>query len=276
MSSTSVLKVIVTSGVPESVRILLWDVFFFSRGRGLSLTVHFPWLDNPSDVFCVSIPSPEFSDARKIIAALVIKKVSISDRRIGLVGLVCVAEEWRGKSLSSRLILEATKLACTIELDALVLWTQKPDVYISQDFVVDSQEFFCQVDNKKIRKLELTFASEVWPDLSAIGNQQGLPSFAKSGRRVSTKDASAIVVDGQNGSVTLVDWAGKVKDVVDLIEISLPSKWGVNIADSNELIVELRKRSFEVDIKPAAVRMVKKLKQTAMPEFNLIEFIDRV
>jgi GNAT superfamily N-acetyltransferase len=276
MSSASVLKVTVTSGVPESARLLLWDVFFCSRGRGLSLTVHFPWLDNSGDVFCVSMSSSEGSGASKTIAALVIKKVTMSDRIIGLVGLVCVAEEWRGKGLSSRLMSEATELARMIEIDALVLWTQKPDVYTGQNFVVDSQEFFCQVANKNITQLVVNFASEVWPDLFAVEHQQGLPSFAKSGKRVSTKDASLVVVNSQNDNVTLVYWAGKIKDVVDLIESSLPSRWGVNIAEGHELIAELRKRDFEVDIKPAAVRMVKKLKQTTMPELNLIEFIDRV
>lgn len=277
MTNPSNFKVVLTAGVPEPVRVLLWDVFFASRGRGVSLSVHFPWLDNDENVFCIGILDPEPTRTEKIIAALVIKKVNVSTHLdIGLIGLVCVAEEWRGKGLSSRLMSEATNFGKKINLDALVLWTQKPNVYIGHDFVVDGQDMFGYVQQRKVKHFDITFSSEVWPDLASIRNQQGLPPFAKSGRLISTKLASAVVLDTQDGGITLAKWYGQNEDVADLLESSLPDKWGINISEGDGLVLELQKRDFEVDLKPAAMRMVKNLKNSAIPPLKIIEFLDRV
>lgn len=277
MTNPSNYKLVITAGVPEPVRVLLWDVFFSSRGRGVSLSVHFPWLDNDENVFCIGIPKPGATQAGKIIAALVIKRINVSTHRdIGLIGLVCVAEEWRGKGFSSRLMSEATNFGKKINLDALVLWTQKPNIYTGHDFVSDGQDMFGYAQRRKVKHFDIAFSSEAWPDSMSIKSQQGLPPFAKSGRLISAELASAVVLDAQDGGVTLAKWSGRNKDVADLLESSLPNKWGLNIYEGDGLVVELQKRDFEVDLKPAAVRMVKNLKNSPMPELKIIEFLDRV
>lgn len=277
MTNRSNFEVVLTAGVPDPIRVLLWDVFFSSRGRGVSLSVHFPWLDNEEDIFCIGILDSEPTRTKKVIAALVVKRIHLSTcRSIGLIGLVCVAEEWRGNGFSSQLMSEATNFGKKINLDALVLWTQKPDVYIGHDFVLDGQDMFGYVRQRKVKHCDIAFSSEVWPDLASIRTQQGLPPFAKSGRLISTELASAVVLDAQDGSVTLAKWCGQNEDVVDLLESTLPDEWGINISEGDGLVLELQKRDFEVDLKPAAVRMVKNLKNSPMPELKIIEFLDRV
>ncbi|WP_165557466.1 GNAT family N-acetyltransferase [Pseudomonas sp. BGI-2] len=277
MTDPSSLKVVVTSGVPAPARELLWEVFFASRGRGVSLPAHFPWIDSTDNVFCISLLDAHFPKGEKVIGALVIKTVDVSmHQQVGFVGLVCVAEDWRGKNQSSRLLLEATKLGQNLHLHALVLWTQKPNVYIGQDFVIDGQDFFgCALRGKK-SIITMAFTSEGWPDSTGIQNQQGLPPFSIGGRLISTEHAKVVIVESLDGDVTLVKWIGRKEDVADLVECALPDKWGVNISEGDALVEELRKRQFKIDLMPAAVRMVKNLKKPSITLLNTIEFLDRV
>ncbi len=277
MTDPSSLKVVVTSGVPAAARELMWEVFFASRGRGVSLPAHFPWIENTDKVFCISLLDAHFPKGEKVIGALVVKMVDVSmHQQVGFVGLVCVAEDWRGKNLSSRLLLEATKLGQDLHLQALVLWTQKPNVYTGQDFVTDGQEFFGSALRGKKSTNTMAFTSVGWPDSADIHNQQGLPPFSSSGKLISTEHAKVVIVESLDGGVTLVKWIGRKEDVADLLECALPDKWGVNISECDALVAELRKRQFKIDLKPAAVRMVKNLKKPPITLSNTIEFLDRV
>jgi hypothetical protein len=61
-----------------------------------------------------------------------------------------------------------------------------------------------------------------------------------------------------------------------MLEASLPDNWSFNVSESDGIVRELLKRNFEVSLEPAAVRMAKNLKNSPMPDFNVIEFLDRV
>jgi len=274
---TSGFHVVVTTGVPAPTSELLWEVFFTSRGRGVSLPVHFPWMKNSENVFCLSMQAKDAAQEEKVIAALVVKVVNVSiERRVGLIGLVCVAEDWRGQGLSSQLMLEVTQFAKNMQLEALVLWTNKPNVYTSHNFVVDGQESFGYVQNREGRRAAVAFSSEAWPDSVAIDNQQGLPAFAVDGRLISTKSAKIVVLDSKDGNVTLMKWDGEKELVADLLECALPARWAINTLADEPLVEELRSRGFEVDLTPSTVRMVKNLQTTNMQVLKFIEFFDRV
>ncbi|MDH6504852.1 hypothetical protein M2126_002159 [Polynucleobacter sphagniphilus] len=43
----SLFKAKFHKGIPIAAQELMWKVFFESRGRGISLVRHFPWIGNP-------------------------------------------------------------------------------------------------------------------------------------------------------------------------------------------------------------------------------------
>ncbi|MFX7844805.1 hypothetical protein ABTK14_21385, partial [Acinetobacter baumannii] len=72
---------------------------------------------------------------------LVIKEETLPDvGTVGLVGLVCVDDAFRGSGLSHQLLSAATDLGKEKPYDGLVLWTNKPNVYVKHGFTVDSHD----------------------------------------------------------------------------------------------------------------------------------------
>lgn len=269
-------EIILTKGIPEPCCQLIWNVFFASRGRGINLSTHFPWIDTADDVFCLAIRDPRSAIVEKTIATTIIKSTKTkAGVRLGLVGLVCVAEEWRGKGLSSRLISDAIDFARKVDLDALVLWTQKPEVYTGHGFVPDNQELFGHVERVLSRRLNVKFTTKMWPELGELKSQRGLPAFAVGGRLISAESAEVIVLDSPNG-VTVAEWHGSDTAVADLLENALPNQWRLNVNEKNSLVVELSKRNFKIDLKAGSLRLVKNLKNSSLltlPEINLLDRI---
>ncbi|MGC7532638.1 hypothetical protein ACPWML_26830, partial [Pandoraea pneumonica] len=78
-------------GVPPAARALIWKVFFSSRGRGVDLPTHYPWIGDSTRVTSILISKDGSNDKRVTAATLVIKEETLPDvGTVGLVGLVCV------------------------------------------------------------------------------------------------------------------------------------------------------------------------------------------
>lgn len=261
----------VSQGVPHSVRELFWQIFFVSKGRGISLATHFPWLEDEMDVFCLMIPDMRSGAYGKPLAALLIRRVGC----IGLVGLVCVAHEWRGKGLSKKLLSKATDFGQVIDLSALVLWTQKPDVYVREGFKIDEQDFFCHVKKTDSACPTENYSINSWPDKEAIARKQGLAPFAISGEIIESNKAKLVVFHSSKIS-TLVHWEGKGMDVVDLIHSALPSQWALSLCMDDELIVLLKKRGFYIEPHSSSVRMTKILRAAMDSNIPQINVMDRI
>ena len=267
------LKPVISSGVPESARALFWAVFFASRGRGIDLATHFPWLACDESVFCIEFVNPEGEN--ETLAALVVRSLDIgSGSAIGLVGLVCVAEQWRGKGMASRLMARAVEFAESENLVALVLWTQKPEVYANQGFVTDQEDRFGSVECALEQPIKLEYTTNDWPD-STSRLTRGLPPFAVSGQVISNEKAQIVVLASNNG-LTVAEWDGDSRDVVDLMIAYMPARWSLNSAQDDPLIAELEKNGLALKLQPAAVRMVKYLSCRTAVKLPNIKFLDRV
>ncbi|WP_426134531.1 GNAT family N-acetyltransferase [Pseudomonas sp. PWP3-1b2] len=266
---------IISSGVPETARRLFWEVFFSSRGRGVDLLTHFPWMSCDKNVFCVEIKACEGSD--ETIAALVIRVLPISQNSsVGLVGLVCVDESSRGQGLASNLMNTALEFAVSRRLAALILWTQKPEVYAGKGFVTDQRNQFGHIEWAPDQHIELDYKTRNWPDLSQSGEyKQGIPPFATGGQVISSENATIIVLVSSGGH-SLAEWSGKEKDVVDLIMASMPGRCALTVGEEDSLISELEKKGIEFNLGPAAVRMVKFLDSSAPVKLPNIKFLDRI
>ncbi|MCX4066538.1 GNAT family N-acetyltransferase [Pseudomonas rhodesiae] len=267
------LKPIISSGAPESARTLFWEVFFASRGRGIDLVTHFPWLADDENVSCIEFINPE--EQNETLAALVVRYLDIgSGNSIGLIGLVCVAEQWRGKGLASRLMSRAIEFAERENLGALVLWTQKPEVYVSQGFVIDQEDRFGSVECVIEHSVKVDYATNDWPDSTRLLTR-GLPPFAIRGQVISNENARIIVL-ASNSGLTVAEWEGDSRDVVDLMMASMPARWSLNSAQDDPLLAELEKSGVALNLQSAAVRMVKYLSGRTAVELPNIKFLDRV
>ncbi|WP_339456848.1 GNAT family N-acetyltransferase [Pseudomonas sp. EA_65y_Pfl1_P120] len=269
---------IISSGVPETARRLFWEVFFSSRGRGVQLLTHFPWMSRDDNVFCVEIKASTGSD--ETIAALVIRTLPISQNLsagvVGLVGLVCVDETSRGKGLASSLISAATELAVSRSMSALILWTQKPEVYAGKGFVTDERNRFGYIEWAPDQHIKLEYTARNWPDLSRSSEyEHGIPPFATGGQVISSANARIIVLVS-NGGYSIGEWGGKEKDVVDLIMASMPGRCSLNVGEKDSLISELEEKGVELNLSPAAVRMVKYLDSSTPVKLPNIKFLDRI
>ncbi|HEB04762.1 hypothetical protein LCGC14_0323870 [marine sediment metagenome] len=281
MLKTDVLKyeVICDRGVPELCRQLIWDVFFASKGRGIDLSTHFPWIDSPEGVFCISIKNPKPLFAEEVIATTIIKVDGNKENtRLGLVGLVCVAEKWRGNRLTTSLLNSATDLARLESLGALVLWTQKPAVYTRQGFVQISQEMYGEVKknvNRVNKASYIKHTSKRWPNVSMQKKGRGLPAFASGGRIITSNSAEVIVLESPGGE-TVAEWHGSISDVVDLLENALSNQWMINVDKKDSIIDELKARNFEINLQLSSMQLVKKINNDdliVMRKFNLLDRI---
>ncbi len=267
-------KPIISLGVPESARRLFWEVFFASRGRGIDLDAHFPWMSCNQNVFCVEIK--DSSGADEALAALVVRTLSVGpDACAGLIGLVCVDEAWRGKGLASGLMSSAIELGESQNMAALILWTQKPDVYVGQGFVTDELDRFGYVESAPEQRIKMEYATHDWPGSDVGETKRGIPPFASRGQVISNDRASLVVFSAKAG-LSVVEWVGGRKDVVDLMMASLPNRYSINIAEGDPLMSELEERGLEFNLKPSSVRMVKYLGDGASIKLPIIEFLDRV
>lgn len=261
--------VLASAGASRAARELFWDVFFSSRGRGVSLHAHFPWLEDSLKVTCLEIRDPIRPD--KAVAALVIRTM---DESIGLIGLVCVDEAWRGGGLSAQLMSNASRHAEQAGLRALILWTQTPSVYDRHGFSVDEQDLTGHIISPSGRACIVECVREAWPAPGNHSDKRGLPPFASSGQRITGAGAELILVRSAS-LMTLVEWQGATAAVADLIESTISDTWMLNVCANDPLIAELNKRRFKVDLVPGAIRMIKWLRDgpLTLPPIKLIDRI---
>ncbi|PTC31801.1 N-acetyltransferase [Pseudomonas palleroniana] len=267
-------KPIISPGVPESARRLFWEVFFASRGRGIDLNAHFPWISCTQNIFCVEIRNP--SGTGEALAALVVRELRVGlDACAGLIGLVCVDEAWRGKGLASGLMSSAIELGVSRNMTALILWTQKPEVYAGQGFVIDQQDRFGYVESAPEQRIKMVYATHDWPGSDVGETKRGIPPFASRGQVISSDRASIVVFSVKEGW-SVAEWAGEKKDIVDLMMASLPGRYSLNLAEGDSLISELEERGLGLDLRPSAVRMVKHLGDGVPVKLPTIKFLDRI
>jgi GNAT superfamily N-acetyltransferase len=259
----------------EDARALIWDVFFTSRERGVSLEYHFPWLSDKEQVTCLAIKG-SLCGKEVVQAALVIKKYDVEAfGRVGLVGLVCVHEKCRGRGLSTLLIKHAIEKGRRDSLQALVLWTTKPDVYYRNGFSVDMVDYFGSVRKNTIdASINKTQVGNRYI-YEKSRNDGGVPAFANEVVEFFTEQASITICNAKQ-TPSLVGWSGDTKKTVELIDQVLPSFWHINAAKDSPLIAALGECGYLLELSPGAARMVCMLNQLANQKIPYIEILNRI
>jgi GNAT superfamily N-acetyltransferase len=245
------LAVTLTDAPPAGYVALCWDVFFRSRGRGVSMQAHFPWLDVPGQAVFATLESNG-----RVLAGCAMRFIEDDARRRrgATIGLVCVDENHRGLGHSSRVLERAIAHADALGLADLVLWTGKPGVYERHGFAVDDDGLFGTVTAPGSPvSTALDAARSDWP---GDGETRGLPPFAAGGSRWASALASAIVVNDGSGAI-LAQWQGPDDAVADLLAHAMPPTWRLNALAGDGLPATLAARGFTLQLQPSRLRMVR-------------------
>jgi GNAT superfamily N-acetyltransferase len=265
------------AGVPSDFRALAWKVFFTSRGRGISLAHHFPWVD---DVTCTACVCARTEDG--LVGGLVIRRVPMADGgHCGLIGLVCVDESARGLGWTHRLLDVAVAQAQQQGIAALLLWTQKPEVYARHGFVCDGAELLGEVVNEAEPASMPGQSEQPWPPGagSSAPGLRGLPAFAQSARHLRVETArgmaQAIVLETAGG-LAVAEWHGDEDDVARLLLASLPPRWTCNAIEGDRLVDVLQHWGCTMQLRQSRARFVRWLTpdtDRALPDVRVLDRI---
>ena len=275
MNAVSRFRLSDHAGVPSSARALIWDVFFYKRNRGVSLTYHCPWIDGQHDIQCITIQLIGETSS-PCVATLIIKKMVIAQIGIvGLIGFVCVHQDYRGKKLSSALLDAARELAERDGLVALLLWTTQPTIYESIGFRVDSLELFGEVGRSAVDE-DLEGRVETRQSVTVSESHElGVPAFASATLVYRSRHAS-LYACRVGTSLSLVQWSGSVPDVIEVIRSVFPAVWKINVLQADPLIDALSKQGFSLNLEPATYRMVLPCSDVGDLRIPPIGFLQRV
>jgi hypothetical protein len=242
----------------------------------MGLPSHYPWIDTSTGVTTILIGTDQPGDETKAAAGLVIKETPMADgRKVGLVGLVCVDEAFRGKGLGHTLVAAATEVGRDRAFDTLVLWTNKPNVYAKHGFAVDSADRYGPVWTPAHEGTDPPFCHDLaglkTDDISA----RGIPAFAKTVLVFSSDNAAITVLPAVQG-YTLTDWEGDWEGVFRLIEQILPATWSLNAPADSAILAELRSRAYKSDLSPGSYRMIHELSGRDLPRLPYIPLLNRI
>ena len=256
----------VVAGVPLEAQALIWDVFFASRGRGLDIHTHFPWIDDSRNVHCITVTE---RGCGELVATLVLRG-SVSDKigRYAMIGMVCVDELWRRLGLSRQLMETALSFAAEQHINSLLLWTEQPSVYRRYGFLPDNRDGFGSVALNPLRPpSRITFVRR------HADAARGLPPFGRGLTRFESDAAEVIGVETAKG-VTLAEWRGPMPSVLDLVESALPATWRLNTSVGAPIFDEISKRGHFYTALPGATRMVRHLyKPVDVPYVSVLDRI---
>lgn len=265
-----------TNQVPLETRDLIWTTFFESRNRGLSLEVHFPWISDPSSICCLTIYGAALGRQKAAVAGLVLKVIqSEGGASFGLIGLVCVAPKFRRQGLSSKLIASAIDVGTDRHLNGLILWTQKPEVYFGNGFVVAGSELFGAVDGQSTIPTATVVSQNEWPTPADIRLLRGLPPFATAAVEYSQGENRVVVLQTPSGP-TLAEWDGEPIAVLKILEQVMPRQWFLNAYADDAMFELLESQSMKFELIAATSRMTKSLSAQDSFAWPKVGILDRI
>lgn len=244
---------------PDAYKHLVWDVFFASRGRGTSLAAHFPWLQGQSpSTWYVTLSADD-----RVVGGLAVRDVNLGsaeqDVRVASMGLVCIDPSFRGQGWSQILVNCAVSEAKSFDLDALLLWTGKPQVYRRLGFEVADPALYGWINRPVQREPQQgTAYRQPWPSLTEGEPQKrGLPPFALEGHQwfSRTSDATLTTLEDSAGTI-LAEWGGAPKEVAKLMEDTLPPRFRMNALQGDSVLGELAARGWKSSLVSSHLQMI--------------------
>lgn len=254
---------------PADYLALAWKEFFAGRGRGVTLTAHFPWLDDDGVFFVVQ----REDDA--VVGGLAVRPILSRDGqyRAGLIGLVCVRPDRRGLGIARALMAVAIARAADARFDDLLLWTGKPAVYEGLGFRVQDDATVALVQAGTAVPDGLARACTAATVMSEPGYRAAIPPFARTVRRFVNGDASLVVVD----DATVVDWSGADASVARIVAATMPATWRLHALAHDTLPDTLATAGWRVEQSPSRLQMrLPLIDRAGPPDPYRLRLLDRV
>ena len=262
---TSPANISLQSGAPAPLRDLIWAEFFVSRGRGVSLSAHAPWLFTDRDLRSVTV-----LDGSGVAGGLVIKDHRTPDQAgVAMIGYVCVHPAKRGQHHSRLLLQTAIEDARSRGMMGVILWTQTPQIYHHFGFQNDTRDVFAQYP-----ALDLVPNLSIKRDLADL-NGRGLPAFATSAYRLTGPLASATILTTATGRA-ISEWVGKDDDVLDLLSSEDAGPWSINAVSTDSLLVAISDRVGPCVMTMPSARYVLPVHGHNQAELPSIRILDRI
>lgn len=262
---TGTANICVQSGVPAALQDLIWAEFFASRGRGISLPVHAPWLINGKDVRSITA-----TDCDGLAGGLVIKDHCTFDQApVAMIGFVCVHPAKRGRHHSRLLLQSAIENARERGMGGVVLWTKTPQVYRYFGFRNDPRDIFVQfaslgsVQNRRVEK--------AFTELDG----RGLPAFATTAYKLSGTMASVTILTTATGR-TVAEWAGPDSEVIDLLSSETAAPVSINALSADSLLIALSGRLGPPVLRMPSARYDLPLNGCHQADLPSIRVLDRI
>ncbi|MDI3361446.1 GNAT family N-acetyltransferase [Lelliottia sp. V89_10] len=241
---------------------IVWDVFFLKKSRGRSLKIHFPWLFDSSTQFL----SFEIIKNKEIVGGLIVAEKNINSIKVGLLGLVCIDERFRGKGYLKKLMDSALSTIALENFDAIYLWTSQHDLYKKYGFsslddsILVKVKYITNSHSEPKAKIKITERA----DLS-------IPPFASSIYQADIDDVSFIYCEN-NQSKYILSYNGILESVIKAFGAFVDDTFYINSYDvcRNEFL-EAEKYAH-IEIYQQNIQMVKVIKTESLQVINKTHF----
>lgn len=231
---------------------LVWEVFFQSKKRGISIDRHFPWMLDSREVGFYILAEKE----EEIVGGLVVKvryeSINGREMKIGLIGLVCVKSDLRGQGISKKIIEAALEQAEIDNYDALTLWTNYPALYKPYGFLSADGWSYGRVFRDNYSS---GIDKNLLDDINIIKMEElALPPFAQSVCKLNGASSSIYLLMDEAGYI-VAEYQGSVKEAALLMVEKLPESWRLNVFQGDPLLDELKTLGCQIEVNPVNLQM---------------------
>lgn len=259
------------STVPSSIYLdIIWKEFFENRSRGLSLEKHFPWMSDNKNLFITA------SYKGAVIGGLVMRQVSKNDAKknislnLGLIGLVCIKQEFRGLGVSTLLLENSIEKSKEMKVDHLVLWTSKHAVYEKLDFQIKDFSKYGQLnDLPRVELLKTDLIIKDYPE------ELPMPVFATTGGSIYYRTAVVIYTDDYE-KYNVVSYSGELNDIWKILCTLNSKKLYINIDDRDEFYQYLNERNCHINLENSNLQMSLCLNTDTQLDNIKLSVLDRI
>jgi len=237
---------------------LAWHIFFSSRGRGVSMDAHFPWLKaggRDDRTWCIE-------EMGQPAAMLVMRKGVIQDEEgaaidFHAIGLVCTAPAFGKRGFASRLVEVALKSAG--DGTPVLLWTSQHDFYARFGFQLIDPTLMvaCEFANgSQTAAVERTDWQREERYSACFGGPRGLPAFVEGAQRTWSwvhPKASFILSTGHIPS--MLDMDAPTETAAEAIAALGIERMVLNMPRETPLLAALKERGARVVPRPTDIAM---------------------
>jgi GNAT superfamily N-acetyltransferase len=238
----------------ETYLTMVWQEFFVSRGRGLTLGAHFPWITG-ADPPCTFVT---LARAGEVVGGLTVidRSAAMSEEtgRIGAIGLVVVRPDVRGRGYSGLLLKRAIDSARDSRYVGLTLWTSKHAVYSPYGFELADEGMFGTVLNASPTAQETSIFSRSPREADDGFVSPGLPPFARDIARIRHRRCTLVVLSDGRSDI-LAQAEGSLSEVADALTSLMPRNWMLNSTRGDPLIEELESRGLQLNMQQSRLQM---------------------